>query len=58
MAESMKEQLRIASELVEKLVAEKKRLQEKLQYIRWQLRPELWDDMTLDAKKQFPEGLI
>lgn len=58
MADSMKEQLRIASELVEKLVAEKKRLQEKLQYIRWQLRPELWDDMTLDAKKQFPEGLI
>jgi len=58
MPDSMKEQLRIASELIEKLVAEKKRLQDKLQYIRWQLRPELWDDMVLDAKKQFPEGLV
>ena len=48
----------IASELVEKLIAEKKRLQEKLQYIRWQLRPELWDELVLCAKKKFPEGLI
>lgn len=52
------QQLKIASELVEKLIAEKKRLQEKLQYIRWQLRPELWDELVLCAKKKFPEGLI
>jgi hypothetical protein len=54
----MDKQLKIASELIEKLLAEKKRLQEKLQYIRMQLRPDLWDDLTTIAKKKYPEGLV
>ena len=55
----------VARKVIEELKAEKEVLREllqkereKVQYIRWQVRPELWDDLVLSCKKQFPEGLV